>query len=145
MTGRTRNRRGDGGLLRADIIAAAIDLLDETGDEHAVTLRARSRWRGVGGIGPRPTNAPDGQDGLEADGRLVVTDGRNRGGGSSRAMPFSTGMPQPVEALSNSRHRHPTRIWIGWRIFSMSCRFRFSGRPFPTRQAVAQRAAAEPR
>ncbi|WP_433796409.1 TetR/AcrR family transcriptional regulator [Actinoplanes sp. CA-252034] len=47
MTGRTRNRRGDGGRLRTDIIAAAIDLLDETGDEHAVTLRAVARRVGI--------------------------------------------------------------------------------------------------
>lgn len=46
-TARTRNRRGEGSRLRADILAAATALLDETGDEHAVTLRAVARRVGV--------------------------------------------------------------------------------------------------
>lgn len=44
---RTRNRRGEGARLRADILAAAADLLDETGDEQAVTLRAVARGVGI--------------------------------------------------------------------------------------------------
>src|SRR3954469_11049090 len=44
---RARNRRGEGARLRADIVAAAVDLLDETGDENAVTLRAVARKVGI--------------------------------------------------------------------------------------------------
>ncbi|GAB2575264.1 TetR/AcrR family transcriptional regulator [Microlunatus antarcticus] len=44
---RTRNRRGEGGRLRDDIVAAAAGLLDEAGDEHAVTLRSVARRVGV--------------------------------------------------------------------------------------------------
>ena len=44
---RTRNRRGEGARLRTDILAAAADLLDETGDEQAVTLRAVARRVGI--------------------------------------------------------------------------------------------------
>ncbi|MEU0955893.1 TetR/AcrR family transcriptional regulator [Streptomyces niveus] len=43
---RPRNRRGEGGHLRADILAAATDLLDH-GDERAVTLRAVARKAGI--------------------------------------------------------------------------------------------------
>ena len=44
---RTRNRRGEGAQLRDDIMAAAVALLDETGDESAVTLRAVARRVGI--------------------------------------------------------------------------------------------------
>lgn len=44
---RTRNRRGEGGRLRADILRAGVELLDETGDEQAVTLRAVARRVGI--------------------------------------------------------------------------------------------------
>jgi len=44
---RARNRRGEGARLRADIVAAAVALLDETGDESAVTLRAVARRVGI--------------------------------------------------------------------------------------------------
>jgi AcrR family transcriptional regulator len=44
---RTRNRRGEGTRLREDIVAAAVALLDETGDETAVTLRAVARRVGI--------------------------------------------------------------------------------------------------
>ena len=37
---RERNRRGEGGRLRADILAGATRLLEQTGSEEAVTLRA---------------------------------------------------------------------------------------------------------
>ncbi|MFE4174115.1 TetR/AcrR family transcriptional regulator [Streptomyces sp. NPDC056909] len=43
---RSRNRRGEGARLRADILAAATDLLDR-GDERAVTLRAVARQAGI--------------------------------------------------------------------------------------------------
>lgn len=46
-TARERNRRGEGARLRDDILAAATALLDETGDENAVTLRAVARRVGV--------------------------------------------------------------------------------------------------
>lgn len=44
---RARNPRGEGGRLRDDIVAAAAALLDEAGDEHAVTLRSVARRVGV--------------------------------------------------------------------------------------------------
>ncbi|GAA3632783.1 TetR/AcrR family transcriptional regulator [Lentzea roselyniae] len=44
---RRRNRRGEGGKLREEIIAAAIALLDEGGDERAVTLRSVARKAGI--------------------------------------------------------------------------------------------------
>jgi len=44
---RERNRRGQGGLLRTDIVTAAAALLDETGTEQAVTLRAVARRVGI--------------------------------------------------------------------------------------------------
>lgn len=44
---RTRNRRGEGGRLRDDIIAAAVELLDEAGDERAITLRSVARKVGI--------------------------------------------------------------------------------------------------
>jgi AcrR family transcriptional regulator len=45
--GRPRNRRGEGRLLRTEILAAAMELLDTTGDERAVTLRAVARRAGI--------------------------------------------------------------------------------------------------
>lgn len=44
---RARNRRGEGALLRDDIVAGAVALLDETGDEKSVTLRAVARQVGI--------------------------------------------------------------------------------------------------
>jgi AcrR family transcriptional regulator len=44
---RERNRRGQGGRLRTDIVTAAAELLDETGNEQAVTLRAVARRIGI--------------------------------------------------------------------------------------------------
>ncbi|WP_434438499.1 TetR/AcrR family transcriptional regulator [Lentzea sp. E54] len=44
---RRRNRRGEGGKLRDEIIAAAVALLDEGGDERAVTLRSVARKAGI--------------------------------------------------------------------------------------------------
>lgn len=44
---RTRNRRGEGRRLREEIIAAALELLDETGEEHAITLRSVARRVGI--------------------------------------------------------------------------------------------------
>ncbi|WP_262059763.1 TetR/AcrR family transcriptional regulator [Streptomyces sp. STR69] len=46
-TARARNRRGEGGRLRDDIVAAAVELLEETGDESSVTLRSIARRVGV--------------------------------------------------------------------------------------------------
>jgi AcrR family transcriptional regulator len=45
--GRARNRRGEGSRLREEIIAAAVELLDESGDEHAITLRSVARRVGI--------------------------------------------------------------------------------------------------
>ncbi|MGW7354819.1 TetR/AcrR family transcriptional regulator [Streptomyces sp. NPDC054784] len=44
---RRPNRRGEGRLLRADILAAATELLDADGDARAVTLRAVARRAGI--------------------------------------------------------------------------------------------------
>jgi len=44
---RTRNRRGEGGKLRDDILAGAAALLERTGSEEAVTLRAVAREVGI--------------------------------------------------------------------------------------------------
>lgn len=44
---RERNRRGEGGKLRADILAGATALLERTGNEEAVTLRAVARQVGI--------------------------------------------------------------------------------------------------
>jgi AcrR family transcriptional regulator len=46
-TTRTRNRRGEGERLRGEIVSAAADLLEATGDEGAVTLRAVARRAGI--------------------------------------------------------------------------------------------------
>ncbi|MFC6089676.1 TetR/AcrR family transcriptional regulator [Saccharothrix lopnurensis] len=45
--GRPRNRRGDGALLREEIVRGAGRLLEETGSEDAVTLRAIARTVGI--------------------------------------------------------------------------------------------------
>ncbi|PSM43925.1 TetR/AcrR family transcriptional regulator [Streptomyces dioscori] len=44
---RVRNRRGEGARLREEIVAAAVELLDETGDESAITLRSVARKVGI--------------------------------------------------------------------------------------------------
>ena len=44
---RTRNRRGEGSRLREDILQAAAELLDETGQQESVTLRAVARRVGI--------------------------------------------------------------------------------------------------
>ncbi|MFI8456674.1 TetR/AcrR family transcriptional regulator [Kitasatospora sp. NPDC085464] len=44
---RARNRRGEGGRLREEIITAAVALLDENGDERAITLRSVARRVGI--------------------------------------------------------------------------------------------------
>lgn len=44
---RQRNRRGEGARLRETLIASASTLLDRTGDESAVTIRAVTREAGV--------------------------------------------------------------------------------------------------
>src|SRR3954454_16164772 len=44
---RRRNPRGEGSRLRTELIAAAAELLEETGSEDAVTLRAVARRAGV--------------------------------------------------------------------------------------------------
>ncbi|MFJ4657011.1 TetR/AcrR family transcriptional regulator [Nocardia sp. NPDC088792] len=44
---RARNPRGEGARLRDEIVAAAVELLDETGEESAVTLRSVARRAGI--------------------------------------------------------------------------------------------------
>ena len=46
-TERVKNRRGEGGRLREEIVRAAGQLLDETGQEQSVTLRAVARRVGI--------------------------------------------------------------------------------------------------
>lgn len=45
--GRTRNRKGEGARLRADLVDAATGVLAETGDEAGLSLRAVARRAGV--------------------------------------------------------------------------------------------------
>jgi len=47
MATRARNRRGEGARLRDEILAAATRLLEKTGSEEAVTLRAVARGVGI--------------------------------------------------------------------------------------------------
>jgi AcrR family transcriptional regulator len=44
---RERNRRGEGARLRTEILAGATQILEETGSEEAVTLRAVARRVGI--------------------------------------------------------------------------------------------------
>ncbi|MFE0025021.1 TetR/AcrR family transcriptional regulator [Amycolatopsis sp. NPDC059021] len=44
---RPRNRRGEGARLREEIVDAAVELLDETGNESAITLRSVARRVGI--------------------------------------------------------------------------------------------------
>jgi AcrR family transcriptional regulator len=44
---RERNARGSGGRLRDDIVASAFALLEQTGSEDAITLRAVARGAGI--------------------------------------------------------------------------------------------------
>jgi AcrR family transcriptional regulator len=44
---RVRNRRGQGDRLRDEIVTAAVDLLDEAGEESAITLRSVARRVGI--------------------------------------------------------------------------------------------------
>ncbi|MGK4579148.1 TetR/AcrR family transcriptional regulator [Kitasatospora sp. HPMI-4] len=44
---RPRNRRGEGARLHDEIVAAAVELLDETGNEAAITLRSVARRIGI--------------------------------------------------------------------------------------------------
>lgn len=45
--GRTRNRRGEGALLRDEIVAAAERILEREGNEEALTLRSVAREAGI--------------------------------------------------------------------------------------------------
>jgi AcrR family transcriptional regulator len=58
---RRRNRRGEGSKLRDEIIAAAVEILDEEGDERAVTLRSVARRIGIAApsIYPHFPDQPD--------------------------------------------------------------------------------------
>lgn len=44
---RVRNRRGEGSRLRDDIVAAAVKILETTGNQEAITLRAVARQVGI--------------------------------------------------------------------------------------------------
>ncbi|WP_329066379.1 TetR/AcrR family transcriptional regulator [Amycolatopsis sp. NBC_01480] len=44
---RARNRRGEGARLRDEIVTAAAELLDETGDDSAISLRSVARRVGI--------------------------------------------------------------------------------------------------
>lgn len=56
---RSRNRRGEGRLLRTEILVAATGLLDAGGDERALTLRAVARRVGIAAPSIYP-HFPDG-------------------------------------------------------------------------------------
>jgi AcrR family transcriptional regulator len=47
VVSRERNRRGEGSKLRTEILDAATTLLEETGTEQAITLRAIARGIGI--------------------------------------------------------------------------------------------------
>ncbi|MBO0692570.1 MAG: TetR/AcrR family transcriptional regulator, partial [Acidimicrobiaceae bacterium] len=44
---RVRNRRGEGSRLRDDIVSAAVEILEKTGNPEAITLRAVARQVGI--------------------------------------------------------------------------------------------------
>ena len=44
---RVRNRRGEGSRLRDDIVTAAVEILEKTGNPEAITLRAVARQVGI--------------------------------------------------------------------------------------------------
>ena len=44
---RIRNRRGEGSRLRDDIVSAAVEILETTGNPEAITLRAVARQVGI--------------------------------------------------------------------------------------------------
>ena len=46
-TGRQRNRRGEGDRLREEIITAASQIIGESGDDSALTLRGVARRVGI--------------------------------------------------------------------------------------------------
>jgi AcrR family transcriptional regulator len=81
---RERNRRGEGGKLRHDILAAATALLERTGNEEAVTLRAVAREVGISAPSIY-SHFPDGReaivdavvDGAFADFNTAIEDAAN--------------------------------------------------------------------
>ena len=58
---RRRNRRGEGAQLRSDIVAAARELIEETGTANAVTLRAVARRVGIAAPSIYPHFADSGE------------------------------------------------------------------------------------
>jgi AcrR family transcriptional regulator len=81
---RERNRRGEGGKLRDDILAGATALLERTGNEEAVTLRAVAREVGISAPSIY-SHFPDGReaiveavvDGAFADFNTAIEDAAN--------------------------------------------------------------------
>jgi AcrR family transcriptional regulator len=81
---RQRNRRGEGGKLRDDILAGATALLERTGNEEAVTLRAVAREVGISAPSIY-SHFPDGReaiveavvDGAFADFNTAIEDASN--------------------------------------------------------------------
>jgi AcrR family transcriptional regulator len=121
---RERNRRGEGGKLRDDILAAATALLERTGNEEAVTLRAVAREVGISAPSIY-SHFPDGReaiveavvDGAFADFNTAIEDASNAaiaGGAGPRErvragcaayLRFAAERPNRYKLLFERQHR----------------------------------------
>jgi AcrR family transcriptional regulator len=98
-TTRTRNRRGEGGRLRAEIVDAASELLEEHGNEASISLRAVARRVGITAPSIYPHFA-DREDIL----RAVIT--RAVGELVARLRLAMQGQEQPVARLRAGCHAY---------------------------------------
>ena len=89
---RQRNRRGEGALLRDDIVQAASTLLEQTGREEALTLRAVARVAGITAASIYPHFADRDEIKLALVQRTFSTL-------AGALRPASAGQKQPVPAL----------------------------------------------
>jgi AcrR family transcriptional regulator len=117
---RVRNRRGEGARLRDEIVAAAVDLLDEHGEESAITLRSVARRVGIAAPSiyrhfpdqPAIMLAVVQQAFTELDEQLLAA--RDRAGDDPRRQLFAIG-----DAYLEFAEKHPQRyrtmfggVWI---------------------------------
>ena len=89
---RQRNPRGQGHRLRGEIIAGAAQLIERTGSEHSITLRAVAREIGIAA----PSIAPHFADRAEIIDAVVASELE---GVSNALREAATGVADPVEAL----------------------------------------------
>jgi AcrR family transcriptional regulator len=121
---RERNRRGEGGKLRDDILAAATALLERTGNEEAVTLRAVAREVGISAPSIY-SHFPDGReaiveavvDGAFADFNTAIEDASNAAiaagagprervrAGCAAYLQFAAERPNRYKLLFERQHR----------------------------------------